>query len=192
MKINGASIVKSLIIITVLFIVFAFCAYVLKNYFYNNTKDSLSIKSNDSLLIQLDNNLPLSDKLALENNKSSVSGDVFRNIQFEVINNHSSSLNYELYLTKEEKSVDEIKGNNIKLFLTKGNGDIINGFDSNNVPSYDDLNAISDLPGSRILYRGTIAGNSTEEFDFKTWISDKYKKFDSNELFVYKISVRVI
>ena len=192
MKINGASIIKSLIFITVLFIVFAFGTYVIKGVLNHNSKDSLIIKSNDSLVIQLDNNLPLSDKLALENNKNTVSGDIFRNIQFEVINNSSGNLNYELYITKEEKDDNEIKGKYIKMFLTKANGDKVNGFDSNNVPNYDSLNAISDLPGSRILYKGTINGNSTEEFDFKTWIADNYRNFEKNEEFIYKISVRVI
>lgn len=192
MKIKGASIIKSLLIITILFIVFAFGTYFLKNYLYNNSKDSLTIKSNYNLVIELDNILPISDQLALENNKDTVSGEVFKNIQFEVINNHSSSLNYELYITKEEKEEHEIDGKYIKMFLTKQNGDLLNGFSSDTVPCYDDLNAISDLPGSRILYRGTINGNSTEKFDFKTWISDKYRNFDEDEEFIYSIRVRVI
>ena len=191
MRINGASIVKSLFIITILFFVFAIGAYVLKDFLYNSSKDSLTIKSSDNLEIILDNNLPLSDKLALQNNKDTVSGDVFKNIQFEVINTHKGSLDFELYLTKEERE-NEINGKYIKMFLAKENGDIINEFDSNSVPSYDKLNAIDDLPGSRILYRGTIKGNSTEKFDFKTWISDRYRNFDKDEEFVYKIGVRVI
>lgn len=191
MKIDGASIIKGLVIITVLFIVFAFGTYMLKGYFDSKSDDSLMIKSKDNLVIELDNNLPLSDKLALENNKDTVSGEVFRNIQFEVINNSNKSLNYELYITKDEQK-EEINGKFIKMYLTKANGDIINGFDSKNVPSYDKLNAISDMPGSRILYKGTIKANSTDEFDFKTWISDSYKNYDKNEEFIYKISVRVI
>ena len=43
-----------------------------------------------------------------------------------------------------------------------------------------------------VLFRGTIKGNSTERFDFKTWISDRYRNFDKDEEFVYKIGVRVI
>lgn len=191
MKIDGASIIKGLVIITVLFIVFAFGTYLLKGYLNSKSDDSLMIKSNDNLVIELDNNLPLSDKLALENNKNTVSGEVFRNIQFEVINSSNKSINYELYITKEEQK-EEINGKFIKMYLTKANGDLINGFDSENVPSYDKLNAISDMPGSRILYKGTIKGNSTDEFDFKTWISDAYKNYDKNEKFIYKISVRVI
>ena len=191
MKIDGASIIKGLVIITVLFIVFAFGTYFLKGYLNSKSDDSLMIKSNDNLVIELDNNLPLSDKLALENNKNTVSGEVFRNIQFEVINSSDKSINYELYITKEEQE-EEINGKFIKMYLTKANGDLINGFDSNNVPSYEKLNAISDMPGCRILYKGTIKGNSTDEFDFKTWISDSYKNYDKNEKFIYKISVRVI
>lgn len=191
MKIDGTSIVKSLFIITILFIVFAFGTYMLKGILKGNSEESLMIKSNDNLVIELDNNLPLSDKLALENSKETVSGEVFKNIQFEVINGSDSDLNYELYITKEEQK-DEIKGKFIKMFLTKGNGDAVSGFNSDSVPSYDKLNAIDDLPGSRILYRGSIKGNSKEKFDFKTWISDSYKKYDKNENFIYKISVRVI
>ena len=103
MRINGASIVKSLFIITILFFVFAIGAYVLKDFLYNSSKDSLTIKSSDNLEIILNNNLPLSDKLALQNNKDTVSGDIFKNIQFEVINTHKGSLDFELYLTKEER-----------------------------------------------------------------------------------------
>ena len=102
MKINGASILKSLLFISILFIIFAFSAYVLKGYIYNDSKNSLVIKSDDTLLIRLDNNLPLSDKLALENNKDSVSGEIFKNIQFDVVNNSSKSVNYELYITNGE------------------------------------------------------------------------------------------
>ena len=83
MKINGASIIKSLIIITVLFIVFVFGAYFIKSLIYSNLKESLTLKSSDSLVLELNNNLPLSDKLAIENDKDSISGEVFKNIEFD-------------------------------------------------------------------------------------------------------------
>ena len=56
MKINGASIIKSLIIITVLFIVFVFGAYFIKSLIYSNLKESLTLKSSDSLVLELNNN----------------------------------------------------------------------------------------------------------------------------------------
>lgn len=192
MRINGASIVKSLIFITVLFVVFVFGAYFIKRTVYNNSKDYLSLKSNDSLVVQLNNTITLSDRLALENDKNSVSSEVFKNIKFEIVNNNSNNVNYELYITKKEKVDNEIDGKFIKIFLVKQNGDILNGYDVNNVPNYDNLNAIGDLPGSRILYRGTIKGNSSEKFDFKTWISDSYNSFENSEEFYYSIHVRVI
>lgn len=192
MRINGASIVKSLIFITVLFVVFVFGAYFIKRTVYNNSKDYLSLKSNDSLVVQLNNTITLSDRLALENDKNSVSSEVFKNIKFEIVNNNSNNVNYELYITKKEKVDNEIDGKFIKIFLVKQNGDILNGYDVNNVPNYDNLNAIGDMPGSRILYRGTIKGNSSEKFDFKTWISDSYNSFENSEEFYYSIHVRVI
>lgn len=192
MRINGASIVKSLIFITILFVVFVFGAYFIKRTVYNNSKDYLSLKSNDSLVVQLNNTITLSDRLALENDKNSVSSEVFKNIKFEIVNNNSNNVNYELYITKKEKVDNEIDGKFIKIFLVKQNGDILNGYDVNNVPNYDNLNAIGDMPGSRILYRGTIKGNSSEKFDFKTWISDSYNSFENSEEFNYSIHVRVI
>lgn len=192
MRINGASIVKSLIFITTLFVVFVFGAYFIKITVYNNSKDYLSLKSNDSLVVQLNNTITLSDRLALENDKNSVSSEVFKNIKFEIVNNNSNNVNYELYITKKEKVDNEIDGKFIKIFLVKQNGDILNGYDVNNVPNYDNLNAIGDMPGSRILYRGTIKGNSSEKFDFKTWISDSYNSFENSEEFNYSIHVRVI
>ena len=120
-----------------------------------------------------------------------VSGEIFKNINFEVINNNNKNVNFELYITKEECN-HEIKGEYIKLYLSKLNGDLINGFNSDNVPTYDNLNAIDDWPCSRILYRVTIKRKSIGKFDFKTWISDSYDNFDSKEEFIYKISVRVI
>lgn len=192
MRINGASIVKSLTFITILFVVFVFGAYFIKRTVYNNSKDYLSLKSNDSLVVQLNNTITLSDRLALENDKNSVSSEVFKNIKFEIVNNNSNNVNYELYITKKEKVDNEIDGKFIKIFLVKQNGDILNGYDVNNVPNYDNLNAIGDMPGSRILYRGTIKGNSSEKFDFKTWISDSYNSFENSEEFNYSIHVRVI
>ena len=192
MRINGASIVKSLIFITTLFVVFVFGAYFIKITVYNNSKDYLSLKSNDSLVVQLNNTITLSDRLALENDKNSVSSEVFKNIKFEIVNNNSNNVNYELYITKKEKVDNEIDGKFIKIFLVKQNGDILNGYDVNNVPNYDNLNAIGDMPGSRILYRGTIKGNSSEKFDLKTWISDSYNSFENSEEFNYSIHVRVI
>lgn len=192
MRINGASIVKSLTFITILFVVFVFGAYFIKRTIYNNSKDYLSLKSNDSLVVQLNNTITLSDRLALENDKNSVSSEVFKNIKFEIVNNNSNNVNYELYITKKEKVDNEIDGKFIKIFLVKQNGDILNGYDVNNVPNYDNLNAIGDMPGSRILYRGTIKGNSSEKFDFKTWISDSYNSFENSEEFNYSIHVRVI
>lgn len=192
MKINGASIIKSLIIITVLFIVFVFGAYFIKSLIYSNLKESLILKSSDSLVLELNNNLPLSDKLAIENDKDSISGEVFKNIEFDVVNNSSNSINYELYITKKELVENEINGQHIKMYLTKENGDILNGFNKDNIPNYDSLNVISDMPGSRILYRGTVKANSVEEFEFKTWIADSYVNFEKNEKFIYSIRVRVI
>lgn len=192
MKINGASIIKSLIIITVLFIVFVFGAYFIKSLIYNNLKESLTLKSSDSLVLELNNNLPLSDKLAIENDKDSISGEVFKNIEFDVVNNSSNSINYELYITKKELVENEINGQHIKMYLTKENGEILNGFNKDNIPNYDSLNVISDMPGSRILYRGTVKANSVEEFEFKTWIADSYVNFEKNEKFIYSIRVRVI
>ena len=192
MKINGASIIKSLIIITVLFIVFVFGAYFIKSLIYSNLKESLTLKSSDSLVLELNNNLPLSDKLAIENDKDSISGEVFKNIEFDVVNNSSNSINYELYITKKELEENEINGQHIKMYLTKENGDILNGFNKDNIPNYDSLNVISDMPGSRILYRGTVKANSVEEFEFKTWIADSYVNFEKNEKFIYSIRVRVI
>ena len=192
MKINGASIIKSLIIITVLFIVFVFGAYFIKSLIYSNLKESLTLKSSDSLVLELNNNLPLSDKLAIENDKDSISGEVFKNIEFDVVNNSSNSINYELYITKKELVENEINGQHIKMYLTKENGDILNGFNKDNIPNYDNLNVISDMPGSRILYRGTVKANSVEEFEFKTWIADSYVNFEKNEKFIYSIRVRVI
>ena len=192
MKINGASIIKSLIIITVLFIVFVFGAYFIKSLIYSNLKESLTLKSNDSLVLELNNNLPLSDKLAIENDKDSISGEVFKNIEFDVVNNSSNSINYELYITKKELVENEINGQHIKMYLTKENGEILNGFNKENIPNYDSLNVISDMPGSRILYRGIVKANSVEEFEFKTWIADSYVNFEKNEKFIYSIRVRVI
>ena len=192
MKINGASIIKSLIIITVLFIVFVFGAYFIKSLIYSNLKESLTLKSSDSLVLELNNNLPLSDKLAIVNDKDSISGEVFKNIEFDVVNNSSNSINYELYITKKELVENEINGQHIKMYLTKENGENLNGFNKDNIPNYDNLNVISDMPGSRILYRGTVKANSVEEFEFKTWIADSYVNFEKNEKFIYSIRVRVI
>ena len=192
MKIDLSSIIKSLIIITILFVVFVFGAYAIKKIFDDDGEKSLSIKSTDSLVINLVNNLPLSDSLAISNEKNSVSDDIFKNIKFELVNNDSKDLNYELYITKKELEENEINGKYIKFYLTKQNGEELKGYNKNRIPLYDDLLVVDDLPGSRILYRGSIKGNSVEKFDFKTWISDNYSNNNQKEEFSYSIRVRVV
>lgn len=194
MKINGASIIKSLVIITVLFITFVFAAYLIKNIDMkdNDSKKSLSLKSVDNLNIKLNNTLPLSDKLAIDNEKSSISDEIFKNIKFELVNNSSDDLDYEIYITKNEIKENEIEGKYIKFYLVKTNEVNLSKNKDIKVPTYDDLYVIDDLPGSRILYRGNIDGDSTEEFDFKTWISDNYSNNSKVEEFNYSIHVRVM
>lgn len=192
MKINSSSIIKALIIISILFVVFVFGVYFIKSTFQLKKGDTLSIKSNDSLNIVLVNNLPLSDKLAISNDKSSVSDEIFSNIKFEIINKDSNEINYELYITKKDSDIDEISGNFIKIYLSKQNGEEVKGFNKNRVPLYDDLLAISDMPGSRILYKGTLKGNASENFDLKAWISDNYSNNHEKEEFRFSIHVRVI
>ena len=181
-----------LIIITILFVFFVLAAYVVKIIFNDDVEKSLSIKSSDSLIINLVNNLPLSDSLAINNEKNSVSDDIFKNIKFDLINNDSKDLNYELYITKKELEDNEINGKYIKFYLTKQNGEELKGYNKNRVPLYDDLPVVDDLPGSRILYKGSIKGNSIEKFDFKTWISDNYSNNNQQEEFNYSIRVRVV
>lgn len=192
MKIDLSSIFKSLIIITILFVFFVLATYVVKRIFNDDVEKSLSIKSSDSLIINLVNNLPLSDSLAINNEKNSVSDDIFKNIKFDLINNDSKDLNYELYITKKELEDNEINGKYIKFYLTKQNGEELKGYNKNGVPIYDDLPVVDDLPGSRILYKGSIKGNSIEKFDFKTWISDNYSNNNQQEEFNYSIRVRVV
>ena len=192
MKINSSSIIKSLIIITVLFFVFLFGVYFIKGLIHTKNGEALSIKSNDSLVINLVNNLPLSDKLAISNDKSSVSDEIFSNVKFEIINKDSNDINYELYITKKDSEIEEISGSFIKIYLSKQNGEEIKGFNKNRVPLYDDLRAISDMPGSRILYRGTLKGNASEKFDLKAWISDNYSNNYEKEEFKFSIHVRVL
>ena len=192
LKIDLSSIFKSLIIITILFVFFVLVAYVVKTIFNDDVEKSLSIKSSDSLIINLVNNLPLSDSLAINNEKNSVSDDIFKNIKFDLINNDSKDLNYELYITKKELEDNEINGKYIKFYLTKQNGEELKGYNKNRVPLYDDLPVVDDLPGSRILYKGSIKGNSIEKFDFKTWISDNYSNNNQQEEFNYSIRVRVV
>lgn len=192
MKKRRESIIKSLIIITILFLVFCIGAYIIKGITHNKNVESISIKSTDSLAIVLSNNLPLSDKLAISNDKSSVSDEIFNNIKFEVINNGSDDVNYELYITQSHTNVNEIEGKFIKVFLAKQNGKEIEGFNKNNVPLYSDLRALYDLPGSRILYRGTLKGKSSEKFDLKAWISDTYTNTYDREQFMFSVHVRVM
>ena len=187
-----SSIVKSLIIITILFFCFVLGAYVFKFAFNKEKNKSLSIKSSDSLVINLVNNLPLSDNLAISNEKNSISDDIFKNIKFELVNNDVNDLNYELYITKKELKENEIEGKYIKFYLTKQNGEEVSGYNKNRIPLYDDLLIVKDLPGSRILYKGFIKGKSTEKFEFKTWISDNYSNNSQKEEFNYSIRVRVI
>ena len=95
-----------------------------------------------------------------------------------------------MYITKKELKENEIDGKYIKFYLIKQNGEEVKGYNKNRIPLYDDLLIVDDLPESRILYKGSIKGNSIEKFDFKTRVKIGWLNFFG--LFLYLLVYYVL
>lgn len=155
----------------------------------DDSTNDISISYSNSGVVDVDNSLPISDALgkniSLDSNIESSQGI----IEFSINNPNDKEVGYDIFLTKEKLN-NSIKENYVKLYLTNESNTAYDEFNKNAVPTYNDLLTLNDKPGSKLLYRGKILGNTEDKFVLRVWISDSYALTDNKENFKFNLKVR--
>ncbi len=119
-------------------------------------------------------------------------GGAFGYLHFEVKNNTNEERNYQVYITKQDSTVDEINPNYITFYLTDSNNKPFELYTGNKLPNYDDFSVIEDKPDSKEIYNGTIKANETSKFILRVWINDSYVVTSKEESIAFEIGARAI
>ena len=190
-KANNNHIIKTILIVFLsllaLFLVIAIFVTIDK---YKKSSYKLDIKYENNGIVELNNKLPISDSIGKNYNGTGIEKGIAEYKKFTITNNNKSKVNYEIYLTKIHKNKD-IRSNYIKLYLTDLKNKPIKGFDKKQVPSYYDLFSLNDMPGSKLLYSGSLKAGEKKEFIIRSWVADTYILSNDEENFGFNINVRI-
>lgn len=184
-KINYIYFLMSLIIVILLVVIGIF----IYNEKHTGINEASVILYSDSENITIDSSLPVSDKFGKE-----IHGEVsnsYKYLEFEIVNVSSKVRDYQLYITKNDFSTNEINNEFVKIYLTDDKNNPVDGFDSGKVPSYVDLKYINDLPSNKLLYKDKIDNYQRRKFIVKVWVTDNYSSSSEN-YFSFDIGVRAI
>lgn len=142
-------------------------------------------------VIKLSNKFPISDEIGKKYSGSGMESGIAEYLEFTVSNPNDKKVDYEIYITKRELETGEIKSNYIKLYLTDGNNNPVKGFENNVVKSYYDLYSLTNKPGSRLLYKDSLASMRSKKYILRSWVADTYILSKDEENFIYDIDVRI-
>ena len=180
-----------LIVILSLAIFIIIVAGYLKIDEYRKLSYKVDTKFINTDIIELNNKLPLSDEIGKNYSGTGMEKGIEGYSKFIVSNPNDRKVNYEIYITKLGIEKDEIKSDYIKLYLTDEKNNPLEGFENNKIKSYHDLYALSDKPGSRLVYRGSLVSGSTKTIILRSWVSDSYGLSKTEEGFSFDIDVRI-
>ena len=185
---------KRLVIIFIV-VIFLLVASLYFFYFKKNNKENINNKFSVKFLttdkVELKNILPVSDRLGKMMKLNSARDGTFGYIEFIIANKNNKPIQYDIYLTEQNLDEQKIESEYIKLYLSDINGKPYKGFDSNIIPSFHDLYALSDIPSARLLYSSNIDANSKEKFYLRSWLADNYGNIDESQYFQFDVNVKV-
>ncbi len=168
-----------LLVIGAVSVSFAFLSVTKKQDIANNfTSGCLNVSiENESNAITLSNTYPITDLEGLEST----------GYTFTIKNTCTTSSKYQINLESLNQSINTLDTQYIKTSLSSDIMDnLIQNLDSNLVTKAYIENAYV----SHNLYKGTIDGNSTKEFNLKLWIDyDTTKEQGANKTYTSKINV---
>ena len=189
---NRVHLLKSISIVLLSLVAFLliFAIFIkIDDYEKKSFKIDINYETNNN--IELVTKLPISDSIAKNYTGKGIEKGIAEYKPFTISNPNSKKIEYEIFLTKSVNGVEDIRSNYIKLYLTDGNDNPVKGFESNIVKSYYDLYSLSDMPGSKLLYTGSLLPGETDSFILRSWLADSYIITQKVEDFNYSIDVRI-
>lgn len=180
----------SLFVVFLLFLIsfiFAFFSYENRE----KNKKPLLVKYNSSQVIYFTNKLPISDALGKKIDNKDVESDIYGYVDLLIKNPNYFSVEYDIYLTKNNIRYNPIKDEYIKFYVTNSKDVPYSGYEKNKIPSYGELLYLSDEPNSRLLYHGFLNKNSSTSFKIRSWLSDSYVIANNTEEISVDVKVRI-
>lgn len=189
---------KQLIISFIIVFLFFFVLFFSSSIYFKLTKKKASIKVDyhTTKILKLRDLLPVSDTLGKSFTGSGTVDGVQGYVEFSVKNLSDKKATYEVYITEQDdfKKFTKIRGNYIKFYLTNENDAPFSGFENKKLPTYNELPVLVDKPEGKLLYRGSLEGEKTENCKLRVWLSDSYAVSYAREEkeFIVKVNVRSI
>ncbi len=180
-----------LIVILSLAIFFIIVAGYIKIDEYRKLSYKVDTKFINTDIIEVNNKLPLSDEIGKNYSGTGMEKEIEGYSKFVISNPNDRKVNYEVYITKLNTEKNEIRSDYIKLYLTDEKNNPLEGFENNKIKSYHDLYVLSDKPGSRLVYRGSLVSGATKTLILRSWVSDSYIFSKDEEIFNFDIDVRI-
>lgn len=178
-----------MIVIVFFFALFLFSFLILQK----RDKSPLKVSYQTSSVLRLKDLLPVSDTLGKTFiGKGTVDG-VQGYVSFSIYNPTNRKISYDILLMEHDDStsLNKIRANYVKLYLTNDIDVPFSGFDNRRLPTYSDLSVLKDEPGSKLLYRGILNGKEKENFRLRVWLSDSYSISNNQDEKNFIVDVKV-
>ena len=189
---NSKHLIKSVSIVLLSFAAFILIfAIIIKVQDYEKSSYKINVKFEDGDIVKLTNKLPVSDEIGKKYTGNGVEKGIIEYKEFTVSNPNDGKASYEIYLTRVQNSIEDMRAGYIKLYLTDKDSIPIAGFDTKKLPTFYDLPSLSDKLSSRLLYTGTLVAGSSKTYILRTWVADTYVLSDDVEDFSFDIDVRI-
>ena len=191
-KKNKKQVLLAFLIVFILFmisLVVAFFYY--RNQDKKNNDNLLKVKFKSSDVITIENRLPMSDEFGKNLDGTGTEEGVQGYVEFSIKNENSKDVDYIVYLTKQDVSITELRGDYIKFYFTDIADNPMTGFEKNMLPSFNDLTSLVDMPEGRLVYNGSLESGEEKSFKLRAWLSDTYTISDTEEGFSVDVNVKV-
>lgn len=187
-KENKKQVIFMLLVAVFLFIILIGIFLFYKNFKQNST-DFITTSFEGPKTITISSTLPISDELGKKLDGKGTKKGIQGYTEFTIKNNSNKNITYEICIDKEENK-KEIRGNYIKFYLTDEINNPVKGFDTSEIPTYNDLLSLNDSPRMRLVNSAKINKKETKKFVLRAWLSDSYTVSSENKDFSFDIVVK--
>ncbi|MBR3210348.1 MAG: hypothetical protein IKF71_00220 [Bacilli bacterium] len=116
----------------------------------------------------------------------------FGYLLFDVVNHTNEKRTYQIYATKEELDGIEIQSSYVTLYLTDDRDVPLEGYEGEELSSFNQLSYLNNKPESKLLYYGLIEPNEIVHVKLRAWVSEPYVVDGSASGFSFKVAARAV
>ena len=153
--------------------------------------NDLVIEFNSINNVEMNDSLPLSDKIGKTLELDDINDGIAGYIDFTIKNKSDMDVSYELYIIRNE-SKDEIDTRFVKLYLADASGETFGIYQRGYSPTYASLKYLKDKPEAKSIYVGELKGKEKKHLIIRSWVSDGYPIREKRKTFSYSIDVRPV